>query len=85
MPPIRLIREILDPLSTTPDQIEDAIIQDVMKPITSVLIKDNPHWTSYGMFFFGLLWMEKKFGPRKPQPAESQMGMANVLAEQVAR
>jgi hypothetical protein len=61
MPPIH---EIFDPLTTTSDPIQDAIIQDVMKPITSALIKDNPHWTSYGMFFFGLLWMGNKFGPR---------------------
>jgi hypothetical protein len=52
MPPIH---EIFDPLTTTSDPIQDAIIQDVMKSITSALIKDNPHWTSYGMFFFGHL------------------------------
>jgi hypothetical protein len=52
MPPIH---EIFDPLTTTSDPIQDAIIQDVMKPITSALIKDNPHWTLYGMFFFGHL------------------------------
>ncbi len=59
MPPIR---EILDPLTTTSDPIETAI-QDVIEPITGMLIK-NLHWTSYGMFFFGLLWMGKEFGPR---------------------
>jgi hypothetical protein len=53
MPPIRVICEILVSLSTTPDLIE-AAIHEVITPITRVLI-DNPHWTSYGMFLFGLI------------------------------
>ena len=57
MPPIR---EILDPLTTTSDPIETAI-QDVIEPITGMLIK-NLHWTSYGMFFLAFFGWGKSLG-----------------------
>jgi hypothetical protein len=53
------------PLTTTIDEIEEAIFHGVMKPITSALLKEDldVNWTAYGTFFFCLIWMGYKFGP----------------------
>jgi hypothetical protein len=51
------------PIPSTVEEIDEVIFHDVIKPIASALKEDGVHWTTYGPFFFCLVWMGYNFGP----------------------